>query len=430
MNSAGLPNGDWYFQVTDPSGTVRLSLDSINCRELLVVNNVVSGSEGACPHLDGSTNPYNESVTVQLSPYGRTPNFGGEYKVWLTPVVDYDASAAGSHFGFIDADSITDNFKLRTPPCVDGTSTCSPPPSPVITGFKWYDADTDGIFDNNEVTIPGWKIDALDHSTNLLFDTYTDQNGNYSVPVDSSNTFTISEVLPNATWIATACVGNPNQSLNSGTTCNSKTSATVLTGTNLAIAGPNFGNVCVGAGNGGGLTIGYWSNRNGAAEWVPIPFDNPYLVGPSGKSWQYMNFSSSTSYSAFRTWLLNASATNMAYMLSAQLAGMWENVNGGTTGPNGTRVPVDPSALIYLGASAGTPPGSCTKPTNAAGFATVQNVMNAASCALDTTAGENTTKGSATRAYEEWLKNGLDAANNNNSFVQPGPASCQFTTPY
>jgi hypothetical protein len=234
------------------------------------------------------------------------------------------------------------------------------------------------------------------------------------------NAYTISEVFPNSTWIPTTATSAPVQVLTSD------------------IAGPNFGNVCVSTG--GGLTMGYWSNQNGAAEWLPIPFDNPYLVGPGTTKavlWIYENFSSTSSYSAFRTWLLNASATNMAYMLSAQLAAMWENVNGGTTGPNGTRVAVNATALIYVGPSAGTAPTGCTKPaTTAGGFASVQNVMNAASCALGTTAGLNTIKGGSTRSYEQWLKNALDAANNNNAFVQvpPGdgtiPAACSFTTPY
>jgi len=56
--------------------------------------------------------------TVELFPYLRTPNPGGEYKVWMTPVSDY---ACGSNlsqecnvgfFGFIPSKSKTDNFKV------------------------------------------------------------------------------------------------------------------------------------------------------------------------------------------------------------------------------------------------------------------------------------------------------------------------------
>ena len=38
----------------------------------------------------------------------------------------------------------------------------------------------------------------------------------------------------------------------------------------------------------------------------------------------------------------------MAYMLSARLAGMYENGNGKLTGPNGTRTAVSSSALINV----------------------------------------------------------------------------------
>lgn len=452
-NAAGLPAGNYYFQVTDPSGATLLSTDSIACRELVVNDSgngsgVVNGPTGSCPHLPpGGTNPYNFSTTVQLAPFGPTTNPGGEYKVWLTPVGDYDPNfftdGLNTVFGFVPSESKTDNFKLRQQPCV-GDSCTPPPPLPSVTGFKWYDTNANGAQDAGEPNIPAWRINGEDMSDFLTFDTFTDANGNYSFPVDASNTYTISEALPNATWLSTACIGNTsvngspslaNQSGNALTTCTSTTSATVATGTNNSILGPDFGNVCIGGG--GGLTIGYWSNQNGAAEWVPIPYDNPYLVGPIGKNWQYMNFSSATSYAAFKSWLLNASATNMAYMLSAQLAGMYENINGGTTGPNGTRTPATAGALIYVGPSAGSAPSPCTKPaTTASGFASVGAVMSAASCALSTSAGEVTIKGSSTRAYEEWLKNALDAANNNNSFVQVPPAgggipaSCAFTSPY
>jgi len=159
----------------------------------------------------------------------------------------------------------------------------------------------------------------------------------------------------------------------------------------------------------------------------------PNLVNGAGN---LQNFSSTSNYSAFRTWLLSATATNMAHMLSAQNAGMWENVFGLTTGPNGTRTPVSLFALIYTGPVAGNAPNGCTKLTpNAGGFAAIGDVMSAASCAVKNA--PNTTKSSPQRTYEQFLKNALDAANNNNnSFVQvPSdantiPAACAFTTPY
>jgi hypothetical protein len=59
------------------------------------------------------------AITVELFPYLRTPNPGGEYKVWMTPVGDYACSNIPNQkdctigfFGFIPSKSKTDNFKV------------------------------------------------------------------------------------------------------------------------------------------------------------------------------------------------------------------------------------------------------------------------------------------------------------------------------
>ncbi|MFN2489222.1 MAG: hypothetical protein ABR529_05735 [Actinomycetota bacterium] len=111
-------------------------------------------------------------------------------------------------------------------------------------------------------------------------------------------------------------------------------------------------------------------------------------------------------YSGFRTWLLNATATNMAYMLSAQLAAMELNVYNSK---------VSVSSLVYA-------PG--TSSANAAGFATVSSVMSEADSELGL---HGLTKdGSPYRAYQEALKNALDRANNNLTFAQPSPCAFSF----
>jgi hypothetical protein len=91
-------------------------------------------------------------------------------------------------------------------------------------------------------------------------------------------------------------------------------------------------------------------------------------------------------------------------MLSAQLAAMELNVYNGL---------VDGTALIYA-------PG--TLGANVNGFATVNVVMAEANAAL----GLNglVLAGNPARAYYEALKDALDDANNNLTFVQSGPDSC------
>jgi cysteine-rich repeat protein len=61
------------------------------------------------------------SITVQLMPYNDSPNNGDEYKAWMIPVGEYTGFDS-KNFGFADAPSKTDNYKVRSEPsCGDGT---------------------------------------------------------------------------------------------------------------------------------------------------------------------------------------------------------------------------------------------------------------------------------------------------------------------
>ena len=82
-----------------------------------------------------------------------------------------------------------------------------------------------------------------------------------------------------------------------------------------------------------------------------------------------------------KTWLLGATATNMAYMLSAQLAAMELNVFNGL---------VAGTSLIYA-------PG--TTSANSLGFATINAVMAEADASL--LANGNTVASGAVRTYQK-----------------------------
>jgi len=125
VHAAALAEGDYYLQVTDPSGKVLLSTDDISCRRIHVNGSgVISAAVGACHHVTGSDQDYAAlgARTVQLMPYNDTPNPGGEYKAWVTPVGAYTGS--GMFHGFVPSFSKTDNFKVREtlppPVCGDG----------------------------------------------------------------------------------------------------------------------------------------------------------------------------------------------------------------------------------------------------------------------------------------------------------------------
>jgi hypothetical protein len=172
-----------------------------------------------------------------------------------------------------------------------------------------------------------------------------------------------------------------------------------------------FGNVCLGAG--GGKTLGFWSNKNGQALETAADFtllSNMCLRNADGTD---KNFGGTLAQNktALNEWLLSANATNMANMLSAQLAAMLLNV---------LHPGVNPNALVYGGdciktyQDLGTLPGSN-------GFISIANLIAAANSELCVHG--VTLAGSPFRAYQECLKTTLDNGNNNINFVQSQPCS-------
>jgi hypothetical protein len=131
QHAAGLDDGVYVFQVTDPSGKTLLSTDIAACRQFTVSGGIiVSTAPSSCPHQTGIDEDHN-AVTVQLFPYDDTPNNGGVYKVWVTflqdfldgcaelgvpnglSVVDCGPKTGGNAHGFVPAHSKTDNFKVK-----------------------------------------------------------------------------------------------------------------------------------------------------------------------------------------------------------------------------------------------------------------------------------------------------------------------------
>lgn len=123
QGAAGLPDGDYYFQVTDPSGKTLLSTDPQKFRRFTVSAGIIVARvapQAAGDH-DTGTDVDHGALTIELCPFLDTPNPGGEYKVWVTPVTDFAGNPElvdngynpGFFHGFIPAASKTDNFKVR-----------------------------------------------------------------------------------------------------------------------------------------------------------------------------------------------------------------------------------------------------------------------------------------------------------------------------
>jgi len=345
--AAGLPDGSYYVKVSDPSGANVLGVTS-------TASVSVSGGEFAsCYQLSAILN--SASSLFLLAGYDETPNNGGEYKVEISGDPAFPSSSTKS-----------DNFKVK-PHSPDDDHT----PQATLDVHKFYDANANGTWDSGEVAITGWKVHIQD---GISYDRYTP----VSIIVDPDD-YTVNEFAPiENNWIAT-------------------TPASVSVHLEDAFHNTiDFGNVCLGGG--GGLTLGFWSNKNGQAlvgadDLSMLTALN--LVGASGAAFD------PTTAAGLKTWLLNGTAVNMAYMLSVQLSAMELNVfNGKVSG----------AALVYGGASLG--------------FLSINSLMAQANAAL--LANPVTLSDGAARSAQELLKNVLDGANNNLNFVQAAPCAFSF----
>jgi len=303
-----------------------------------------------------------------------------------------------------------------------------------VSGMKYYDINTDGV-NSAEAGIPGVKIKVAYCETaacvpsNLspAAQVITGAGGLWSLVFPLVNgkpvvAWRACEILPIAGWNQTGPV--------SGATANGAHAdvskcwnGTVGTAVGTAL---DFGNVCLGT-TAGAYSKGFWTNNNGRAILSSNDTGKPY---PDAGNWRAIlnaaNLANSNAtsytvpippvtftnaYSNFSSWLSGASATNMANMLSAQLAAMELNVGCANLNP----------ALLVL---AGTPPASCTgttlpQPPNGQGFISITNLMFDGVTELGLN--KNTLTGSPDRACQEFVKTALDNADNGKTFVQPGP---------
>ena len=128
----GLPDGDYYFQVTDLSGQALLSTDPVSNRKFRVSGGVITAFTGvggpAHPIGVDQDNAARGATTIQLAnsscptDYLRTPNAGNVYRVWVTPVASLVGKPAnvdnpcghGCFHGFVPSRSKSDNFKAES----------------------------------------------------------------------------------------------------------------------------------------------------------------------------------------------------------------------------------------------------------------------------------------------------------------------------
>ena len=374
--AASLPDGNYYVQVTDPSGNCVLgtSVGAVDPTPFKVSNN---GATIPCIQLCAVliNGPINTGATGDTCPtsvdsgcgYNDTTNPGGEYKVWVSSVSTFDNNSTK-----------TDNFKVKS-------NGGNPPETATLCVNKFYDANANGIDDDGQ-PINGWKYEVF-ADDNLIIDAET-----YHCSVVDPGTYHVIEGTPvELTWVHTT---------------DSTVNVTLAADETKTV---DFGNLCLGAG--GGLTLGFWSNKNGQALETSADFTNLtalYLRTATGANQDFTG-SLAANKTALNSFLLNANATNMANMLSAQLTAMYLNV---------AHNKVSGTALVHT--------GGCGDTGFDGSYISINDLMAAANTELFLH--PITKSGSPYRAYQECLKNALDDANNNKNFVQPSPCNFSFPT--
>ena len=214
--AAGLDDGLYVYQVTDPSGWVLLSMDPAKCRVIEVKDGIIQQLvspdnqfllDGITPnpiyglgstyeldknttvpcHIqdppDGVAGPNgrhdtnidvdhgtNGAIVVQLMPFLDTPNPGGVYKAWVTYFVTY--KARGGDLMNVPGDKPNEIVKKkgvfqgyvndpgfgppRSDQKTDNFKVKEVPP--YIKVYKYVDTNGNGQYDASEPSYDGWKI--------------------------------------------------------------------------------------------------------------------------------------------------------------------------------------------------------------------------------------------------------------------------------
>lgn len=325
---------------------------------------------------------------VQQSGWTQTGGIGG-----YDGVLSFDTGTAASDLAFGNFQNIT------------------------IGGVKFYDSDTDGVRDNNEPNISGWQV-GIDVNGDDVADyfTTTGADGSYVFgDLDNAdgdnNPLTGSDLGPNATFVIIEGT-QPNWVATTPTSVSISVGGSGVQSGGVGTA--DFGNVKLGTT--GGKTLGFWSNKNGQAIFNGYANALPGLTALNLRNASGGNFDPGN-YAAFRTWILNATATNMSYMLSAQFAASWLNVNA---------LGISADMMIHVdtlaqwsgntqGVALATNLGSLVSPT---GFVRLGDVMTVANTLLGTNG--SILAGNPLRTYAEALKVVLDGFNNNLSIAVVG----------
>ncbi len=175
--AAGLPDGVYYFQVTDPAGKQLLSDDDPSDRMFTVENGYITRIDPPGTHDSNPDTTRDCGIVVQLWPFRFTPNKGGAYKVWVTHFNHY--TEGEGCFGFIPSLSKTDNFKVKVdeePKYFEIWVTDRISKLPDVGFYVNYTIDSDGDPNTHDDPLLPWTTEQLIHDGTVNgYDVFRDE---------------------------------------------------------------------------------------------------------------------------------------------------------------------------------------------------------------------------------------------------------------
>jgi SdrD B-like protein len=177
--AAFVPDGNYYFQVTDASGARLLSTDPVAERSVVVVSGVIALFSGGT-HETGTHLTACGSLPVGLSPFQDAGNRDALYIVWLTPAAAFDGSPSqvdqvcgtGCFHGFHTDASLTAAFR------VEDKASCDP--SFCASGVAFNDLNGNGVRDSGEPGLDGVPV-RVESASGVVLTTVTAPDGSFEI---------------------------------------------------------------------------------------------------------------------------------------------------------------------------------------------------------------------------------------------------------
>ena len=193
--AAFVGDGDYYFQVTDASGSKLLSSDTVAERSVAVKSGVVA-LFGGTTHPTGSHLTACGSLPVGLAPFSDAGPRNALYVLWLTPAFAFDGDpiqvdqvcGTGCFHGFHVDSSLTAAFRVEDKPSCD-ESFC-------VSGVAFSDLNGNGVRDSGEPGLDGVPV-RIQSASGLVLTALTASDGSFNIcGLASGQSFRVTSPAP------------------------------------------------------------------------------------------------------------------------------------------------------------------------------------------------------------------------------------------